>query len=291
METITFDELAKLAVFHKFYSLAYRLFGVCIALIRPGDREGIVLGPKESLNPFCRYLHTNDYARSRCVDCDTAHQQECRKSKHWIRYRCHAGLTEFIIPIMVNRELIAFLQCGQVLDHPATPADRRYVDALAFQHKRDADRLWRLYRRSRVVSQSTQETLIELLELFANYLADAGTRLLLLEKGRTSQIVSLAEAHIRDHLTDDLSLSAIARAAHTSLRNLVRLFKKETGATVVERTNRLRADRACELLLRLDKPISTVAMESGFGSVQHFNRVFKRCHGSSPKAWRRKNSG
>jgi AraC-like DNA-binding protein/ligand-binding sensor protein len=291
MITISFDELSRLSVFRRFYSLAYHLFGVSIALNKPGTREGILLGPSGSLNPFCRYLHTAAHGRKTCLDCDILHQDACRASRRWIRYQCHAGLTEFIIPIMVSGEIIAYLQCGQILDKRASSGQQADIAGLAASLNLDGDKLWNLYRGSKVVAPSVQEHLIELLELFANYLADAGTRLLLLEKGRTSQIVSLAETFIRENLSDRLPLESIAQAARTSRRNLVRLFKKETGSTIVERINTSRAERACELLLNRDLSVSAVALECGFGSIQQFNRVFKRSRGVSPRAWRKKNPG
>jgi AraC-like DNA-binding protein/ligand-binding sensor protein len=291
MITISFDELSRLSVFRRFYSLAYHLFSVSIALNKPGTREGMLLGPSGSLNPFCRYLHTAAQGRKTCLDCDTLHQDACRASRRWIRYQCHAGLTEFIIPIMVSGEIIAYLQCGQILDKRASSGQQADIAGLAASLNLDGNKLWNLYRSSKVIAPRMQEHLIELLELFANYLADAGTRLLLLEKGRTSQIVSLAETFIREHLADRLSLESIARAARTSPRNLVRLYKMETGSTIVARINTSRAQRACELLLNRDLSVSAVALECGFGSIQQFNRVFKRSQGIAPRAWRKTRSG
>ena len=70
MTAITFDELAKLVVLRRFFSLAHRLIGVAIALMRPGTREGILLGPADSMNPFCRALHQDPSAKKRCMACD-----------------------------------------------------------------------------------------------------------------------------------------------------------------------------------------------------------------------------
>jgi len=50
-----------------------------------------------------------------------------------------------------------------------------------------------------VMRPADQQNLIELLEVFSNYIADTGRRLLLLERGRKSQIVELTEIFIREH--------------------------------------------------------------------------------------------
>ena len=60
----------------------------------------------------------------------------------------------------------------------------------------------------------------------------------------------------------------------------------EGGLTIVEALQNLRVERACAELRTTDKTCSQIAFDCGFGSVQQFNRVFRKHLGITPRAWR-----
>ena len=100
--------------------LTQGLFGITIALLKGKEREGILLGHVDKLNPFCRLLQTDPSGKKMCENCDYLHREEVRKFKRSLSYTCHTGLTDFIIPILVEGTIIAYLQCGQVLNEKPT---------------------------------------------------------------------------------------------------------------------------------------------------------------------------
>ena len=83
-----------------------------------------------------------------------------------------------------------------------------------------------------------------------------------------------------------IGLEEVAAASHVSPAHLARLFKKETGHTVVAHLHRLRVNRARELLATTSLSLIEVAMESGFESQEHFHRLFKRQCGVTPRTYR-----
>jgi len=103
--------------------------------------------------------------------------------------------------------------------------------------------------------------------------------------------VSLAESFSRNNIDYTVSLDEVARASFTSKLYLTRAFTTETKLTVLDYINNLRIDKACDLLLDPRRKISIIAFDSGFGSVQQFNRVFKRYKKSTPRKWRGKQRG
>ena len=96
-----------------------------------------------------------------------------------------------------------------------------------------------------------------------------------------------AVTFIEVHLGARLTLPMIAQAAGVSTRSLERLFRKEVGTSVVEFILRRRIARACDRLRQTDRTCAEIAFETGFGSVQHFNRIFRRHQEVSPGRWRR----
>jgi transcriptional regulator GlxA family with amidase domain len=104
--------------------------------------------------------------------------------------------------------------------------------------------------------------------------------------GQTQAALGRAMTYIEAHLADGLTIEAIAQAANLSTRSLMRLFRKDVGVTVVDFILRRRIARSRQLLQKDGRTCAEIAFECGFGSVQHFNRIFRRYEKSSPTQWR-----
>lgn len=89
------------------------------------------------------------------------------------------------------------------------------------------------------------------------------------------------------------SLSVVEVASHSGLsyHHLCRKFKKETGLTVVELVNRLRINKAKELLQTSPDPIHEIARKVGFTSTVQFHRTFKKLENDTPMQFRKKAFG
>ena len=114
------------------------------------------------------------------------------------------------------------------------------------------------------------------------------------EKKRLEQqedLVVRVQRYIQSHLSGDTSLTGIADYFHFSREYLLRVFKKETGVTILQYINDLKAEQAKELLQNPDLPVKEIAQMLGFGSTSYFIRFFKSKVGLSPKLYRENPSG
>lgn len=98
--------------------------------------------------------------------------------------------------------------------------------------------------------------------------------------------VQKALAFMEHAYTEPVSLNAVAKATHVSPAHLARLFKKEMGHSVLDHFHRLRINHARELLATSDLGLLEVALESGFESIEHFHRLFRRLVGTTPRLYR-----
>ncbi|SDE20586.1 two-component system, response regulator YesN [Paenibacillus sp. UNCCL117] len=85
----------------------------------------------------------------------------------------------------------------------------------------------------------------------------------------------------------EISLSEIADYAGLSVSHFSALFKQYSGDSFINYMNRLRIDKAKQLLLEPDLKIYQVADMVGFSSMPYFNRVFKNLTGLSPNEFRK----
>jgi AraC-like DNA-binding protein len=67
---------------------------------------------------------------------------------------------------------------------------------------------------------------------------------------------------------------------------LCKMFKKTALMTFTEYLSRVRVEKAKALLANGSMQIGQVAFDAGFGSIPHFNRVFRRYAGFSPTQFR-----
>lgn len=100
-----------------------------------------------------------------------------------------------------------------------------------------------------------------------------------------------AMAHIEEHLAGPLSIPAIARAAGVSHTHLTRLFREDTGSTVVGYIRHRRMERARHLLIASTLAIPAIAAAVGICDLQAFNKTCRKELGASPRAVRQAASG
>jgi len=89
-------------------------------------------------------------------------------------------------------------------------------------------------------------------------------------------------AWLHDHLTDDLSIAALARQINLSERQFTRVFKAEVGATAADHVEAVRLDSACRLLESTNRTIEQIAKTCGFGTPETMNRAFRRRLNTTP---------
>ena len=102
------------------------------------------------------------------------------------------------------------------------------------------------------------------------------------DKGRLGGLI----AWVRDNLDADLSVPKLAERAHMTERTLARVFLAETGETPARFVERLRVDHARTALSGSDRLAETIAVKSGFGSMERMRRAFKKHLGVSPSDFR-----
>jgi AraC family carnitine catabolism transcriptional activator len=86
---------------------------------------------------------------------------------------------------------------------------------------------------------------------------------------------------------EPLSCAQIARRAGLSMRRMQRLFEKARGTTPVRHYQFIRLTKAHALLQQTDLSVTEIAVSAGFGSLEHFCRVYRRQFGCRPRDDRR----
>jgi transcriptional regulator GlxA family with amidase domain len=95
-----------------------------------------------------------------------------------------------------------------------------------------------------------------------------------------------ARRWLEEHLHEPYRQSALARAASTSERSLLRHFRASFGQTPLQMLHGLRVTRARMLLETTYLPLDTVAERCGWRDPAMLRDVFRRATGMTPAAYR-----
>ena len=95
-----------------------------------------------------------------------------------------------------------------------------------------------------------------------------------------------AVACIRKHASQPMQIEDLGRMVGVSRRQLERLFRETLGRTPGAEIQRLRLERARELLAQSDLPIADVAAACGFGTPEYLATLFKKATGLTPLRYR-----
>jgi two-component system, response regulator YesN len=91
---------------------------------------------------------------------------------------------------------------------------------------------------------------------------------------------------VNTNLAHELNVTEAARMAHMSESYFSHLFKNEMGIGFVNYVNRVRIEKAREMLVRTDLKIDEIALRVGIGNPNYFSILFKKSTGISPKEFR-----
>jgi AraC-like DNA-binding protein len=97
------------------------------------------------------------------------------------------------------------------------------------------------------------------------------------------------DCYLREHLEHPLQVKQLAQQVSLSVSHFCRAFKDSFGATPHMHIVRLRLERAKQLMLATQDPLSEIALRCGLADQAHLSKIFRRWTGETPNAWRRRN--
>ncbi|MVQ39328.1 response regulator [Paenibacillus sp. MAH-34] len=108
------------------------------------------------------------------------------------------------------------------------------------------------------------------------------------EKGaRIDDIVSAAEAYVKQHYQGKLQLQHVAEHLHVNAAHLGQRFKKQRGLAFNEYVHTVRITEAKKLLLRTEMKITEIAHMVGYSDPEQFGAKFKALTGVIPSSYKK----
>ena len=132
----------------------------------------------------------------------------------------------------------------------------------------------------------SEERLLELLEVVFTNLSDSTNHLPTASRFALLQKIEAVKEFIHYNYQNEVTLSNMAAIAHLSLFHFARTFKKFTGSSPYIYLTEVRIEEA-KARLQKGMPVTQVAFETGFNSLENFSNAFRKTIGVAPTVFKK----
>lgn len=243
-------------------------------VIFDAEFRGLLAYPQKR-EPFCELLRGTPEGEARCKSSDINGCMQCAKSRGLVTYRCHAGLTEVVVPIMDKNRVLAYVMFGQVIPGESCDATKDRLRRNYPQYDEQIDRI-------PVRSEQELDAAGTVLRAITTYMMT--NRWVAPSK---SEFIRQIDNYLQDHLAQNITVDEICDVFLIGRTKLYEISMDYLGCGLAEyiRTQRIR--HAQKMLEQSDVSVTDIACAVGFSDYNHFSRVFKRLTGMSARAYRK----
>lgn len=233
------------------------------------------LAPEHTLhcNPFCRKVKSTPEGLKKCSENDNRFMPaEAEKRQNPFVRRCHAGVSELVVPILLEGHCREVLLLG-VFREPGAGCTYREL-------RREFGKLPQ-FRGGRLSDAGS--LLHSLVPVLRHYRETHRP-----DNRIKDRRIAEATAIIHREFAGKLTAAALAARIYLSESRFLHLFKKQAGYSFGEYLIKFRLDHAAELLKRTDLSIGEIMADSGFNDQSYFGTRFKKYTGYPPRRYRQK---
>lgn len=234
-----------------------------------------------------------------CYELELFHESSGTSFVDGRRYPIRRGMLLVARPGQVRHSVFpvrcSFIRLFKGADADTEEALSRFPECFYIEREENIEELLSLFARLSAHSTSSLESDWRTMRINADLTAILYKCLRLFEPtgaereedASHGRLVRDAYEYITENFTRPLPLSEIAEALHVSPGYLQRIFKASVGITPARLVTVRRIDRAKSLISAGEKSMLEIALEVGFCSQSHFNKIFLRECGITPAAYRK----
>ena len=279
------------------YSLRHSFYketGLLLHLVDlSGGADRIFFPEKEyPRNPFCKMIYGNSAQEIFCHNesVEMGNKAALTGKGLPLFYPCHAGLVDVVVPVFIKNTHIGMLSTGQFRN--SKKVNKNLKNKLkAFPENMQA-KLKRYYFSTKYLSKEEIKKITYILTFISAHITEYGESVLTDKQSmgvEGEDVVRKVRGYIKNNCADpNLSLRQLAKEVGFSAAYLSDLYKKKANQNLTDTVTYSRIRLAKHLLLSTNKSIKNVGYSSGFKTIQHFYRVFKKIENITPVGFRKK---
>lgn len=254
----------------------YTITGIKVA-VYDENFKGLITYPEEN-SRFCEYLAQSEETVKKCADCTAVQCQKCAGQKDTIIYKCHAGLTEVVSPIIENGVVLGAILFGQITNEPDRRALEKNVLESCKKYNLDENVILDKLSEIKYYSDDQLMATADIVKALTSYII-LNKMVYIKEKPLGLQIID----YMSENLAEDLSVPSLCRHFAISKSKLYNSVNEYITGGIAGFIKKRRLEAAWNRILKNPQmPVWKICEESGFENYEYFLRAFKEHYGVSP---------
>lgn len=245
--------------------------------------------------PYCMFIKSDDKLYSKCLSSMEQIQDKLKINKQPYYRVCHAGIGEYIVPIIYNKEAIGCICVG--LFREKEEIVDSYIAKVAQKSELRKNLASSHYYHSTQDIDAAPGALMEIFKDVIQFFAMRYKRYKLKDKisvikaipTNEDRIILKVLDYINHNFSAALSVDDISKNCYCSESYLNHTFKKRMGVNIKTYINNIRIKHAVIYLQDSDASITDIAFAVGFNDSNYFSKIFSSSMGLSPMEYRKRN--
>ena len=259
----------------------YRITNIRIIVFDSNYIE--LTGYPKQCAPFCTLIRATKEGRAACDKCDRDACLASLKKKATHIYRCHAGLTEAVVPLFVGNVLVGYLMFCHVFAYENIEEGWKTIRKCCADYPLDFPKLKQTCSACPQVPEDFIQSASRILHAIATHLATQ--QMITLQKENAA---SRLDDYLTNHFAEPITSQLLCKELRIGRSNLFSMAKQLYGCGITQQIIKLRMERAKTLLLEYpEMRISDIAFECGYLDYNYFIAVFSRNVGQPPNTYRK----
>lgn len=242
----------------------------------------VITAYPEISSMFCHTVRSDPLALKACLLCDKSAIQMVHNQKKSYVYKCHAGLTESITPILMGNITIGYLYLSATAVYDSYEEGWANIHACCKNYNIDFSKLKEAFFDMTLIKNKNLISAAHIMDAVASYLCLE--RMAYIKK---EDISIRIDKFINQNICNCLDIDTICQKFNIGKTNLYYLSMQNYGVGIAKHIRNLRIQKAKNLLIQdMDMNISDISAACGFEDYNYFITLFKRENGISPKKYR-----
>lgn len=268
------------------------------------DTSGILGHPQLKLDmkfkvhfcDFCLTAKGTDKGIRFCYKCKKLSMKKAHITRDFYLGQCYLGITEIIKPVYYNDNLICLIYVTNLILKDDLESVKDKIIRRTAYTRADAALLLDKLHQCEIVEidkMNNYHDIIDIIEHIIlhcdipyNTLSFKALSPVSVQSTKKHLLIEDITQYIAANYDKEINLKFLSKLYFIDEQYLCKLFKKETGIGFIDFINRTRIDHAKGLLINSNNSINSIALDVGYSNVSHFNKVFKRFTGCTPKEYR-----
>ncbi|MCF4112797.1 MULTISPECIES: PocR ligand-binding domain-containing protein [Dethiosulfovibrio] len=175
---------------------------------------GVPITTPSNFTRFCRLMRSTEEGRRLCWESDAAGGRAGLEQGKVRIYRCHAGLIDMALPVVIEGRLAGVVLCGQVKLRHYTRQEVEELAGVGWQNLSNRDELLDLFMEAPVVPREVIDQGGELIKLVSSHVVELCERRLAEKKLLVKDLVLMREKCDKQSLERNLKISQIKALRH-----------------------------------------------------------------------------